>query len=44
MFGFRNLECLIVVMFVYYFLGACENWFVHCLLNRCLTLTVLVLF
>ena len=29
MLGFQNLECLIVVMFVYYFLGACENWFVH---------------
>ena len=25
-------------MFVYYFLMACENWFVHCLLNRILSL------
>ena len=37
--GFRNffkynyLECLVVVMFVYYLLRAHEIWFVHCLLN-----------
>ena len=31
-----------MVMVVYYLLRACENWFVHCLLNRILFLLFLL--